>query len=301
MIRPENFNPMRWFIVLVMVAFACSNAAAAVIMQDNFDNPSPSDWNSSDSYYSPWNGKASDSTSNCVGVVKHAGSIESPGRGGSGKSLRLNRCNGFYTEGYYGYYNYTNADSSIKKLYARWYWRLPSATDAYLGDAQYLKLTRWNMGSGSEVYVNFNFGGNLRNSELMVYPQLNGADFANQPSQTWYGTGRTFGSIADGKWHAFEMMLDISSSTVQMQIWLDGSSVWTFSENLSPYSGTYIKNCLTPGIGNMASNSFWDFPTSGWYALEFDDYVLSTTYVGTSGPADSPLKMTGTPSNLMIK
>ena len=49
--------------------------------------------------------------------------------------------------------------------------------------------------------------------------------------------------------------------------------------NVGATTDEFFTSALPPAIGNLSGGS-WDFPTDGWYSIEFDDYVVSQSYIG---------------------
>ncbi len=103
----------------------------------------------------------------------------------------------------------------------------------------------------------------------------------------------------DGGWHYIEYYLYLgtndTSSDAVYRLWIDGIEQYISTEwvpdtqtSLGRYdlpwyvpSNFYFREPMPPGVGN--SGSSYSFPTDGWYAIEFDDYVVSTTYIGPLG------------------
>lgn len=284
---------LRGLIFLAVTVFLSSNSESAVIFQDNFNNPTPSAWTSNNAAYPPWNENPNPDSYTCSGITKQAGSIEAPGRGGTGNSFRLNRCNGFPPQDFAGYMGWTHTGSPYyADLYVRMYIKAPPEWNWSPGGNNYLKWDRWLINNTAStayptsiIYFDWLTTSDGAHSDLNIYPMLLSGHFSRQPLNTWYATNVRLADIADGSWHCIEFHINLTGI---MDVWLDGVLKMHVSENWGPGTDTRIVRVLSPGIGNMnlnmpAPSGYWNFPTNNWYALEADDYVLSTTYVGPDG------------------
>ena len=247
-----------------------SFASAAVIFQDNFDSctqnctsassAGPSGWAS----WYQWDGYQA----TVGGVTHYSGEISSPGRGGGGKSLKTWRA-GQYWENYTGSLMY-NFSGSHSELYMRYYLKLPTALDLSVSSSQTIKLWRLNpSGSIKEIYLNINqFGGSLRNT---------GALQIATSASTWTTilSHSDLLAIWDGNWHSWEWHINLSTGL--LELWIDG--VRKFSSSNFNFGGGSFSTLQHFSLGNKVGGT-WQ---STWQALEADDLVLSTTYVGPDG------------------
>lgn len=260
------------FVVSSMLWSAC--AFAEVIFQDNFDANCtgnvcysraagwcteyyPAGW---DQWY------CEDSQPVTAGGATHyGGEISSPGRGGTGKSFKVWR---------YGtaYPNYTGAllktlSSSAQNLYVRWYMKIPTAMRMN-GCHEYQKLWRFNTSRG-QIYLNINNG--WQNGVMQVYDETEWTTILNNSQLL---------ALMDGNWHCVEIQLGLNNST--LRTWIDG--VLTYSNTSKNWHGntnaTFNNYFQHFGFGNRGSSCSWQL---SWQAAEFDDLVLSTTYVGPDG------------------
>jgi hypothetical protein len=253
------------------------NAHAAVIFQDNFDScttnctPTASGPPNSSSGWDSW---VTWQVSDTVGGVTHySAEITSPGRGGTGKSLKMWKANGVF--GDYSGLNYTPS-GSYNHFFMRYYIKIPSAF-SYSGDVGY-KLWRLNTTGGTnEVYLNNYYG------TWSIY---------DGGSTGWVEllSGSQISAISDGNWHCIEFEFGLATSTLRM--WVDDALVysntsrsWGAAGNLSRIQHFFIGNTYDH-IGH------WQ---SGWQSVEVDDFVLSTTVIGSSGGGTEPPPSDTTP------
>ena len=259
----------KWIFILVLFALLSSTSAhAAVIFQDNFDsctqNCSASSL-SAPSGWAQWYGPASATVG---GVTRYSGEISSPGRGGGGKSLKTWRA-GPYWEGYSGSLAYS-FKGSYSDIYMRYYVKLPTTMDlSRCTGSNYLKLWRLNTSSGREIYLNMNQnGGSLRDTGSLQI--LSG-------SWTTVLSNADLKAIWDGNWHSWEWHINLSTGL--LELWIDG--VRKFSKSGFGFGGGGTFSLMQHfSMGNHASGCSWQ---SSWQAMDIDDFVLSTTYVGPSG------------------
>ena len=104
--------------------------------------------------------------------------------------------------------------------------------------------------------------------------------------------------VRDGLWHCHEIWIKLNTTgraDGEVKYWLDGEQTkhltdcdWK-AENDQGIASTSL------GIGNTGSTALFQ---SSWRAIEYDDYVVSTSYVGpddTVAPPDSPQNLKITP------
>jgi len=268
-------------IVLLVPNFA----SAAVIFQDNFDNctsnctaaqlAAPSGW-------SQWYGPNSATVG---GVTHNPGEITAPGRGGGGKSFKTWRA-GPNWEGYNGTFAYY-FPGSHSEIYMRYYVKLPTGLDlSQCSSSNYLKMWRLNItGSAQEIYLNMNQnGGSLKNTATLDV-------LTNTHGWTTVLNHSDLAAIWDNNWHSWEWHVNLSTGV--LELWIDGvrkynGSGWNFG------GGTfYVMQHFS--MGNHASGCSWQ---SSWQAMDIDDFVLSTTYVGPDGSGGGTTPTDTTPPSV---
>lgn len=264
------------FIILSPVLSALSYSAT--IFSDDFNSHPdtchtggtvPSGW---DSWYQQ-NGEISATFDS---VTHYAGEISSPGRGGTGKSLKTWRHYGWPSLN-----NYTGSlgyifNANYSNIYIRYYQKIPIALT--LNASDYLKSWRFNTTGGSgEIYLNFrvgNISGDMRTlGTLGIY---DGAGW------TTVLDNDGLRAIWDGDWHCIEFQLGLDNST--LRLWVDGVSKYNNTSYHWSASG-YFDFIQHFAIGNVGDGSSWQ---NSWQAIEFDDVVISTTYVGPGDFVPSP-------------
>lgn len=308
------------FCICTLLLFGISPIYAGILTTDNFDNPAPSDWDCSDGAYEPWDwDDSADSactTGATVGGVTHkATEMGSPGRGGSGNSWRHYKATGIWS-GYHGNINLDPSEDQypIRKVYHRFYWKIPSDWNWCKATAQESKLGRYYIratDAGSFITDpkdTLRIGWYGGTSDTGVCPggqpyKASGAflrtywdlvDFGWSITG-WYefSGGRVyFEDYNDDQWHSWEFMLDIQSNQVILQLWIDGVSKGTVTRSGSYNSGTY-PNLTIRWLGGFAqgnlTDGIWDFPNdNSWHYMEFDDFVASTTYIGPDDVTPPP-------------
>jgi len=271
-------------LILVFALLALNlTASAAVIFQDNFDNCSQNCNSAALSAPTGWTQWYGPGSSTIGGVTHYAGEITAPGRSGSGKSFKIWR-NGASWSDYNGVLHYY-FDGSYSEIYMRYYKKIPTAMDlSQCSGSNYQKLWRLNVsGSAGEIYLNINQnGGSLRNTgtlEMMTNTKswvtiLNHTDLA----ATW-----------DGNWHSWEWRVNLSAGSVQL--WIDGVS--KYSGTGWNFGGGTFSMMQHFSMGNHAEGCSWQ---SSWQAMDIDDFVLSTTYVGPDGSSGGGGTTTTTPT-----
>jgi hypothetical protein len=91
-------------------------------------------------------------------------------------------------------------------------------------------------------------------------------------------------TIWDGNWHCLEFQIGLNNRT--LRFWLDGNLRYeNTSFNWDKNRDQTITGLGHFGFGNYSSNYTWQ---SSWQAAEFDDVVISTTYVGPGDFVPSP-------------
>ncbi len=321
-------------ISITFLGFFCfaQNSKAVIIFQENYDGIT-SNKNASGSFF-PYNPptttqgaqmdwshwSASPSDYQTLNEVSHySGDISAPGRGETGQALKQWRRNGPYFMDYTGYLNPQKFNWNTQKyrdLYFRYYFKWPHNLTVPTGVG-----TKFN-----RAYAGSSEGSS--DGELYL-----GAEGALGDSGHFYiylagmGTGeRTFRSesflalgVNDGDWHCLEFHVKFNTPDQGdgiVGLFIDGNAlnlsyyphqtdpeVWSDGEFTS-WSGVpsdyYFTRAFVPGIGNTG-NSVAPYVISPdeWTAMEFDDYIVSTTYIGpesVSGDTTPP----ASPSGLIV-
>jgi len=262
-----------------------------IFFQDNFDNCTQGCTNASP-YLAPagwtsWYGAGNLAT---VGGVSHyAGEITSPGRGGGGKSLKTWRA-GAYWEGYDGVLSY-DFKAAYSEIYMRYYVKVPKELDlSRCSGSNYQKLWRLNTnGTAKEIYLNINQnGGSLYNTgNLQMYVPV--------PNSPWVTilNNTDLKAIWDGNWHSWEWHVNLNTGLVEL--WIDGVRRFSQSGTGFNFGGGTFTRMQHFSMGNHATGCSWQ---SSWQAMDIDDFVLSTSYVGPSGGTTPPPATDTTPPSV---
>ena len=161
--------------------------------------------------------------------------------------------------------------------------KLPSALNIANFD-NYLKLWRFNTSSGKEYHLNF--GKRSGTGSLQAVGDLRVLDTISPAQQVLNA-----GSIPwDNKFHCYEFHIKLNTSGRAdgiLEFWLDGVRFYSNSNyNFNASTSDYFVFLQHFSVGNRDSESSnWQ---NTWQAFEFDDLVLSTTYVGADGVAPTP-------------
>jgi hypothetical protein len=277
-------------IIFILVLILPTSSIAEIIFYEDYDNI-PSGWNCSQPIPPRWTGQAT-CTYDAYGVGHYCGEVSSGGR--KGNSLKLWRRNGGTTD-YCGYLNNTLSAEEFnkhhKELFIRFYMRIPLGWDATLGSGATHKLNRLGTGTKygsptSVLYFDVK-GPNFKNGRFSFYVVKEGPVRYTSKTLTELG-------IVDGQLHCYEIHFKMNSASGvadgELHFYIDGKEISIFTpygpvhpRGLSKWdfrysADEYIATLLTPAIGNVSE--VWSFPTGDWYAVEFDDFVVSTTYVG---------------------
>jgi hypothetical protein len=301
--KRENARPKRvlkrgfWLLMLILFSGLAQESPAEVLFSDTFDNI-PNGWNCDQSTPPGWTDKAA-----CFnGGSRYSGEITSGGV--TGNSLKLWRRNGWTTE-YCGYLNRALTSSEFsrgyKELFFRWYMKIPGGWNANLNSGQTHKLNRTRTATSyggpitSELYFDVK-GGTFKSGRFSFYNTKEGVVRYTSKTVTELG-------VVDGQWHCYEIHFKMNSASGvadgALHFYIDGVQVGIYTpygsthpQGLSNWNFGYASNeciatLLTPAIGNL-TDGVWSFPTSDWYAIEFDNYVVSTSYTGPGGSAPPP-------------
>jgi len=262
---------VRWVFILVLFALLFSKSAyAGIIFQDNFDSCTQNCVSSSLSAPPGWAQWYGPTSATIGGVTHYAGEITSPGRGEKGKSFKTWR-NGSSWENYNGVLAYTFS-SSQSEIYMRYYVKLPKAMDlSQCTGSNYLKLWRLNTtGSAGEIYLNLNQNGgsSYNTGSLQVATNTRGL--------TTILNNTNLRAIWDDNWHSWEWHINLATGV--LELWIDG--IPRYSGSGWNFGGGTFKYVQHFSMGNHATGCNWQ---STWQAMDIDDFVLSTTYVGPDG------------------
>jgi len=286
--------------LLVILIFPVASSGA-VIFIDDYDAPGDTGWTCLGNVRTGYTGKAACSDPlSYEGVAHYLGEISPGGR--SGNSLKLWRKNGIWT-GYGGYldkdFSLQEFNNNYKELFIRWYVKIPPEWDADLGGANTHKLNRLYIGAlagakTAEWYMDVK-GHTFKAGKFSFYNTATVDVHYTEKTVTELG-------VNDGQWHSLEWHVKLNSETGSTDggftFYVDGEEVKIRDKRVGEYPGTpvygiwnmdmgaatnhYFTSTLPPAIGNLSGGS-WNFPTDGWYAFEFDDYVVSTSYIGPDG------------------
>jgi hypothetical protein len=291
---------MNKFLYIILLLLLPTVANSAIIMQDDFDTcttgcsvaagqfPSVSSPNTID-----WWGWSVDHLSGTYGgVTKPSGEITSPGRGGTGKSLKLWRAGtNFKGSASYSGAIYTIPPGVHSDFYMRFYARIPAAM--HIPDDT--KMFRINDGD-DEIYVNFMGGGS--STYLRVW-----GGTGDSSSNTTLLNSSQLAPALDGNWHCWQFRFNRSTGTVT--IWIDGGTgvSLTDSRMQQPAWGTTSGNAYFQHfpLGNSQGED-WQ---SSWQAFEVDDLVFATTKAetdpdgGTTPDTEPPTRSAGSPTGAL--
>ena len=255
---------------------------------DSYDDPGPDGWsfaNGNSAGYATFDG-----------VTHYTGEVTTPGRAGaSDRALKIWRHSTFTSnDSFYGLLGYQESNlHTTRELYTRWYMKIPVnfkiAEDAscYMN---YQKLWRYLYGASGVIYLNFN-GSNFTSAKLQLYA------LGDTSSPTWKNIINV-ADIQDGEWHCHELRIKLNTqgnADGEYQYWLDGVEIMhftgaAFGANENEYFSSTQFGMGNSGIKDCSPQGEFQ---STWSAIEFDDYVLSTTYVGPEGTASAPPPDTG--------
>ena len=265
---------------IIAIITGAGNCAAQVLFSDDFR--SWPDYNfAKDSVNPPggWSYLDGNPSSTIGGITHYAGEVSTPGRlGASDRSFKIWRNNSFVKNYSSELYYHESSLVSNKTIYVRWYMKIP--TNFEVTNMNYLKMWRWRINSkaginGNAIYIDFT--GNLFSGSSMAITKF-------YPTGGW-STLTSTSSIRDGQWHCHEVMIKLNTngkSDGEIKYWLDGVQKKNITGcNWEATSGDGIAS-TSLGVGNTAG-TFQNF----WQAIEFDDYVVSTSYIGPSGSSSS--------------
>jgi hypothetical protein len=274
--------------IIILVGFLSLTTYSAVIFQDNFDNwtgTTPIPCNCGSDYLSNgWiavSNVCSYTTYN--GVTHYCSEVGPTGWGGRGYSLQFWRHGSWIGPGYTDILH--DISGNPREIYNRWYMMIDPTLD--LGPRMnYFKLWRYliadptDKASYREIYLNFN-GHTFQRSLLQI------------TQNKWKTLLQSSQVPRDGQWHCYELRIKINTNTSTsdgvIQFWLDGKLMVTYSKLNFGYPDTYGFYKIRFGIGNFGAGT-WQ---TNWASIQFDNYVLSTTYVGPISTGNPPVMSNG--------
>jgi hypothetical protein len=285
-------------------AFAClvgllasvpAGAGAQVIFSDDFGTWPDYDFGNDD--WEPPGGwtmtdGAEDASDSYGGVTHFCGEVNAPGRGGDAdRAFKVWRHGTFYYD-YCGELAYAEADlHGYREIYNRWTMKIP-ADFSLAGGAchmNYLKLWRFIVGDSTGcILANWCGPGAFE-----IYLNINGASFEEavmeigksiDPGAGWH-TLLSIDEVRDGRWHSYELRIklnDPGTANGEIRFWLDGAE--RFSVTALDYGATDVDAFSKAALGVCNTGARDCTPTGlfqeDWRAIEFDDYVLGTAYIG---------------------
>lgn len=109
--------------------------------------------------------------------------------------------------------------------------------------------------------------------------------------------------LFDGEWHSIEVGIivsDYGQANGEVHVYFDGQelelstfggankSIGQTAVNFGWPADRYITVPMAPGVGNLTLDSgvneaVWAASDDAWHTIEWDDYVLSTEYIGPAG------------------
>jgi hypothetical protein len=274
-------------LLLALIAVA-QPALATIIMQDNFDDE-PATAHVGGTTPSGWSQWMADGISATHDSVTHySGEIASPGRGGTGKALKLWRHSNSWvgSASYAGSLVDNASPGSYSDFYMRFYAKIPVAFDMTGGIG--LKLWRFNT-TGGEIYLD-------------LIPTTSGwYRSGNAQLQMLAGSGWTtllnnaqLQALWDGQWHAWQFRFNLSTQTTTF--WMDGTQIASVS--IPGMDGAWDSYLQHFPLGNQQASA-WQ---SSWQAFEVDDFVVATTKAetdpdgGSGGDTTPPVISGGSPT-----
>ncbi len=314
---------LKMTIVLITITVNCS---AEILYTENYEG---SEWDSvancsdgnPDGGLWVWN----DQGENCYtdtyqDITHYAGEVSSPGRGGTGKALKQWRHSGAVFMGYAGKLDSHVTPGTYRDLYQRYYIKWPNGLTVPTGvgtkfDRAWIYPTEGSEQGQVSVMAVPDLGDD---GVIFTYIQEMNTNYEIIRTQTFAELG-----LNDGNWHSVEYhyrINDPGQANGEFEIWIDGYMIplkynqdpdeWTpngastppekiYGENaglgLYDISGTpdnfYYSSPIDPSIGNTGnSSSPYVCTPDEWMAMEWDDFVVSTTYIGL----DTIFKSVGT-------
>jgi len=298
----------RTVIAMILIISWPVLANGATIFSDNFDSctvgcvagttppnkPSVGRW-------ADWVSKDSASAVTVDGVTHHPGEISYPGRGGTGKSLKIWR-NGSLWSGNGGYAGvlYPTQWSPQRHVFMRFWMKIPVAFDVH--NAYNMKFFRFiTNGNPDVVYVQINAsqsGWTRDNGEFQISDNFIHPWQKDWPWVTLLNNSEMKTKMWDGNWHCHEFELDLDNNI--FRYWVDDNLQYSNTNWVWNLQGgiTWINHF---NLGNQIDGAYFQ---TGWQAMDMDDIVLSTTRVGLgAGGAEPPplAKQPSPPVNIKLR
>lgn len=279
-------------LIVVLSIFSPSLCISAVIFSDGYDSV-PSGWVCNDTLPTGYVSTSGCDSNTYDSTTHYAGEITSGGR--TGNSLKLWRRNGIWGN-YIGYLNKTLTSAEFangyKELFVRWYMKIPPDWSFSAGE---MKFNRFYTGTSAG-----DKSGSWRIGWVGNYLQFYRPDAPSGSNMFYSQRTVTQMGLNDGNWHSIEFHMRLNSAAGSQDggftFYVDGVEeavrikygeenifgAWGY--DVGAATNEYFTSTLPPAIGNLTGGAeTYTFPTNGWYAIEFDDYVVSTTYIGTVG------------------
>lgn len=282
-------------IVLILIILWPVLVNGATIFSDNFDTCTNNCYNTSagppnSAAWMSWDSSAA-TTATVRGVTHYSGEITSPGRGDTGKSLKMWRAGSVFGD-YGGGLNLNNISGSYDHIFMRYYIKIPTGFTSSQDFKYWRLMTNSGTAGYNEIYLNY-YGGTW-------------SIYDGNPWQDLISASQYNSLLHDGNWHCVEFEIGITSHI--LRFWIDDvlryentNRTWHLTGNFSGF----VMQSFT--IGNTYDHTGkWQ---SSWQAMEADDFVLSTTYVGlgsggaTPPPAPPPPlpKQPNPPGNILLQ
>lgn len=268
-------------LIIIGLLLVASPGWGAVLYSDDFDDCTSNCAPTASSISPPnssalWTAWYTNASATADGVTHWNSEITSPGRGGSGKSLKVWR-HSIYWTGYSGING--NIATATNDMYFRYYIKIPVEMDITPA-VDYLKWWRINVPGGIEQYIGMR-AVNRSTAYVSLYNSAQGHTTVLTHTQTL--------SLWDGNWHCLEFHFNNTSTTGTAEVWMDG--VATYSNSSYAYPGTGIMRQFQHfSVGNHGDGGNWQ---NSWQAIEFDDLVISTTYVGPDSSSTPTIRSGG--------
>lgn len=279
-------------VVSIIFVFSVSNGFGAVLFQEDFEGFA-SNWVCTNSTTTCGSGST---PSSCTVNNLPSGTVWSSGytfcgsttgfgaewkvgegRNG-GKAMYAYKKRGV-PNGYRGSFTkwMSREEGGHQDVYTRWYMKVPPASQFDKSIPASFKLWRYRVApygtEGAEIYLNFR-GDEISTANVSML--VGGYD--------WH-TLFPVSDFQDGLWHCHELRLRLNDAEEEngvIQYWLDGVLKATVTGLDFGGQGHYLYGV---GLGNVSDP---DWEQESWSAVAFDDYVVSTEYVGPDGSLTLP-------------
>jgi len=279
---------MKWYRLIYFFLLIPSLCFGGVIFQDDFDTWTDGDNNTTSVKVTGWGWNVTSDDSRTVGgITHHASEISSGGRTGNSFKCWRNGTSWVADEAernaYWSVLSYALPFSTYRELYIRFYMKVPTDMDAN-AEYYYVKFSWPPQVDAGGPGIDFYSGAHVFDALWFLVSSI-------VPGDQGGGWTKLFDVQRDGQWHCYEYRLKLNSNTGVrdgiVQSWLDGVATGYTRTDLdyNASSSTYFvggeNNRMDVGFGNCAATlTTWQ---TGWRALEIDDYVVSTDYIGPIG------------------